>query len=176
MNLIPLRLCKYPLIGWAFDGSIDFPAQSTDSTDPSIACNIYKESVSRFDQAGFDLRSCNSNNKDLQTLMKQDNKYIEHDNSYDKVLGYRYNSDTDIIKLSKVKLNSIAKSKRAVLSQTAQIFDPLLFCAPLTVRGKTLVSSLWSEAKIENHWDEEISMEAQKIWTELSHDLDKLGQ
>ena len=78
------------------------------------------------------------------------------------------------MKLSKVKLKSIAKSKRAVLSQTAKIFYPLSFCAPVTVRGKTLVSSLWTEAKNENHWDEEISSEAQRIWTELSHDLDKL--
>ena len=80
------------------------------------------------------------------------------------------------MKLSKAKLNSIAKSKQAVLSQTAKIFDPLSFCAPVTVRRKTLVSGLWTEAKNENHWDEEISMEAQKIWTELSHDLDKLEQ
>ena len=74
--------------------------------------------------------------------MKQDKNYIEHDNPYDKVLGYRYNADADVMKLSKVKLNSIAKSKQAVLSQTAKIFDPLSFCAPVTVRGKNLVSSL----------------------------------
>ena len=148
----------------------------TTSDDVQKLTNVYKESISRFDQAGFDLRSCNTNNNDLRNLMKQDNKYIEHDNRYDKVLGYRYDSDKDIIKLSKVKLNPQAKSKRAVLSQTSKIFDPLSFCAPVTVRGKTLVSGLWAQAKGEDHWDEEISVEAQKNWSDLSQDLNNLEQ
>ena len=64
--------------------------------------------------------------------------------------------------------------KRTVLSQTSKVFDPLSFCAPVTVRGKTLVSSLWSKTRNENHWDKEISLDAQKIWTDLSVDLGKL--
>ena len=137
------------------------------SDDVQRLTNIYKERVSRFDQMGFDLRLCSSNHNDLRTLMKQNNKYIEHDHFFDNVLGYRYNSEADTIKLSKVKLKSIAKSKRAVLSQTAKIFYPLSFCAPVTVRGKTLVSNLWTEAKNENHWDEKISLEAQKYGQNL---------
>ena len=148
----------------------------TTSDDVQKLTNVYRESVFRFDQAGFDLRSCNTNSNDLRNLMKQDNKYIEHNNPYDKVLGYRYAVSTDTIKLSKINLNSLAKTKRAVLSQTAKVFDPLSFCAPVTVRGKTLVSNLWAEAKNKNHWDEEINVEAQKIWSNLSHDLNKLEQ
>ena len=146
----------------------------TTSNDVQELINVYHESVSRFGQVGFDLRSCNTNNSELRALMKQECNYITHNNQYDKVLGYRYDADIDIIKLSKSKLDSIAKSKRAVLSQTSKIFDPLSFCAPVTVRGKILVSSLWTTNKNDNHWDQEISAEAQKNWSELSEDLSKL--
>ena len=61
----------------------------TTGDDVQKLTNVYRESVSRFDQAGFDSRSCNSNNNDLRTLMKQDKKYIEHDNLFEKVLGYK---------------------------------------------------------------------------------------
>merc|ERR1712121_282502 len=94
----------------------------TTSNDVQELINVYQESVSRFDQVGFDLRSCNTNSNELRTLMKEDNKYIEHNNQNDKVLGYRYDAETDVINLSSSKLDSIAKSKRAVLSQTSKIF------------------------------------------------------
>ena len=97
----------------------------TTSNDVQELINVYQESVSRFDQVGFELRSCNTNNSEQRALMKQDGKYIEHHNQYDKVLGYRYDADNDKIKLSKSNLNSIAKSKWAVLSQTSKIFDHL---------------------------------------------------
>ena len=119
----------------------------TTSNDVQELINVYHESVSRFGQVGFDLRSCNTNNSELRALMKQECNYITHNNQYDKVLGYRYDADNDIIKLSKSKLDPIAKSKRAVLSQTSKIFDPLSICAPVTVRGKILVSSLWTTKK-----------------------------
>ena len=46
-------------------------------------------------EAGFDLRSWTSNNPMLRERMISDNKYIEHESPYEKLLGYKYSTKTD---------------------------------------------------------------------------------
>ena len=77
--------------------------------------------------------------------MQQDGKLIAHDCNFDKVLGYLYSPVSDIIKLNEAEIDETVNSKRGVLSQTAKVFDPLGLAAPVTVRGKTLISGLWEK-------------------------------
>ena len=48
------------------------------SNDVNQLINLYGESINRMDKGVFNLRSWNSNNKELQEIMKQDEKYVTH--------------------------------------------------------------------------------------------------
>ena len=71
-------------------------------------------------QGGFCLRSWNSNNKELQTIMKKD----EH-NNYEKVLGLKSFMESDCVQLSDSTLDPSTNTKRSILSQISKVFDPL---------------------------------------------------
>ena len=137
--------------------------------------DLYKTSASRLALGNFDLRSCNTNHETLKDLMSQDGRLVDHQCEFDKVLGYKYSPSRDVMKLSNCNLDEKANTKRAILSQTSSIFDPLSFVSPVSIRGKTLISSLWGKKPSKNHWDELVSEEAQKTWTTLSKDLSRLS-
>ena len=107
--------------------------------------------------------------------MKKDDKFITHGCEYDKVLGYKYSTTKDTMKLAPIKVDAGASTHRAFLSNFAGIFDMLYFTAPVTVRGKTLLSSLWNLRKTGGTWDKTISGEFQKTWTKLAPDLEGLS-
>ena len=96
--------------------------------------NLYKESVNRMAKGNFNLRSCNTNNEQLKNVMIQDNKYVEHGCTEKKVLGYKYNTETDTMQLADVKINCNVDTKQKVLSQMSKIFDPLSVALPVTVK------------------------------------------
>ena len=64
----------------------------------------------------FELRACNSNNENLRNLMINDGRFITHEQEFDKVLGYKYSSTKDIMKLANVKINAEANTHRKLLS------------------------------------------------------------
>ena len=107
--------------------------------------------------------------------MKKDGKFITHNCEYDKVLGYKYSSAKDTMKLAPIKVDAGASTHREFLSNFAGIFDMLYFTAPVTVRGKTLLSSLWNLRKTGGTWDKTVSGEFQKTWTKLAPDLEGLS-
>ena len=137
--------------------------------------DLYKTSAIRLAEGNFDLRSCNTNNDSLRNLMSQDVRLVEHGCEFDKVLGYKYSPSRDVMKLSNCKLDANANTKRTILSQTSKVFDPLSFVAPVSIRGKTLISSLWNKKPSKNHWDELVPEEARKTWTTLNKDLSRLS-
>lgn len=52
-------------------------------------------------------------------------------------------------------------TKRAILSATAQTFDPLGILSPITIIPKCLIQKLW---QLHLDWDEIIPAELQKMW------------
>ena len=44
-------------------------------------------------QGNFELRSCNTNLNTLKQIMIEDEKYVEHGQEVEKVLGYKYDTD-----------------------------------------------------------------------------------
>ena len=106
---------------------------------------LYKTAVVRLASFGFNLRSCNTNNETLRSTMEQDGKLVEHSCEFDKVLGYKYSPTRNIMTISHVDLNNKVNNKREILSESSKVFDPLGLVSPVTVRGKTLISSLWDK-------------------------------
>ena len=134
---------------------------------------LYETSIDRMGQGGFDLRSCNTNSEKLKQKMINDGKFVEHGCEYEKVLGYMYSPVKDVLRLAKSNINLmlILLTKRIILSQYAKVFDPLGLTAPVTVRGKTLLSSLWQKKSSDDHWDVKVGEEDSKAWNNLSNDL-----
>lgn len=63
-------------------------------------------------------------------------------------------------------------TKRDILSVIAQIFDPLGLLAPCVIVMKILLQQLWLEKL---SWDEQLSPEINKIWTEIIVNLSSLN-
>ena len=108
---------------------------------------FYQTSVDRMAQGGFDLRSCNTNSSKVKQQMIKDGKFVKHGCAYEKVLGYMYSPTTDVVKLAKVEINLMVNliTKIIILLQFSKTYDPLGFTSPVTVRGKTLILSLWQK-------------------------------
>ena len=150
---------------------------ATTHNDLSVLTDLYKTCVSRMDKYHFDLRSCNSNSESLRNIMIQDGKYVTHGCEFDKVLGYRYSAIGDKMKLATVNIDVKANTQRKLLSECPKIFDPLGFATPVTVRSKSLLSSLWSKRSGSGpHWDKVIASEDTKIWSKLAPELSKLSE
>ena len=63
-------------------------------------------------------------------------------------------------------------TQRAVLSFVASVFDPLGVFAPLTMRMRTLLKTIWG--KTGQQWDQEIKEEERNLflmWTDELNDL-----
>ena len=87
--------------------------------------NVYSECLDRMKQGGFCLRSWNSNNQELETIMRKDDSFAFHGNNYEKGLGLKYFMESDSVQLSDSTLDPSTNTKRSILSQISKVFDPL---------------------------------------------------
>ena len=102
---------------------------------------IDKMAVTRLREEIFSLRSCNSNSKELKALMEKDNSLIQHNSKFERVLGYNYDPNKDLLSITTSSINKGAKIKRSILAQSAKIFDPFTLYAPITVKLKLILRS-----------------------------------
>ena len=136
-------------------------------------CQLYSESVDRMKKGNFELQSCNTNSEKLRQMMIRDSTYVEHGCEFEKVLGYKYSPVKDVIKLADSNIDLILNlvTKRIILSQFSKVFDPLSLVAPVTIRGKILLSNIWKKKRSSDHWDEVVAEEDERTWSSLSKDL-----
>lgn len=90
---------------------------------------------------GFELRKFHSNIKSLSSK--------EEENNLATILGFKWDTISDNFHISYniQKIHNVL-SKRNVLSEIAQIFDPLGFCAPVTFKAKLFMQQLWSNKEL----------------------------
>lgn len=86
-----------------------------------------------------------------------------------KTLGIYWNSIQDRFNFAYTAQNCAIITKRVVLSELAQLFDPLGFLSPVLILGKIFMQELWL---LKQEWDEELppsySLQWQKYRKELS--------
>ncbi|XP_043279575.1 uncharacterized protein [Venturia canescens] len=63
-------------------------------------------------------------------------------------------------------------TKRIILSEIAQLYDPLGFLSPVTIRAKVLLQRLWLEKL---NWDDLVSTEVRNSWVAFRQELSHLG-
>lgn len=134
--------------------------------------NCFKKVCDRMKEGGFDMRSWSSNNPILLKEFEDNNCGTNHQNPYEKVLGYEYAPADDKIRVATpVFVASDAITKRKVLSCVSKIFDPLGLYSPVTVRSKLFLRKIWS-ANLS--WDQPLTEELLTEWNKLDKDLNGL--
>ncbi|XP_036317930.1 uncharacterized protein LOC118732911 [Rhagoletis pomonella] len=125
---------------------------------------IQKEISKHLQLFGFHLRkwlwNCDNITKNITTMGENEVIQIK-ENEAVKTLGLYWDPKKDQFQF-KINLGMPKKmTKRSILSQIAQIFDPLGWLSPITVVAKLYMQKLWIEKA---GWDEQLSDDLQNEW------------
>ena len=169
------------------------------------ALKMYTEAKSIMSQGGFNLRKWNSNSKPLlkkinevesdaskptdvsieNNVVEEDQSYVKtsldprtpEDESHVKVLGTRWNTETDELYFNFDDLlqyaNTLPVTKRSLLKITAKVYDPVGLLSPFTITMKVLFQDLCAE-KLD--WDDTLTGEAKDKWVLFLNHLKWLNQ
>ena len=112
----------------------------------SEAISYYNKALSIMKGAHFNLRSWASNSSRLMDQASRDK--VTDTNNPVNVLGLQWNTQADTLSLtfkSSIPSDSVTSliTKREVLKESSEVFDPLGLLFPVTVRVKIFMQSLW---------------------------------
>ncbi|UYV69429.1 hypothetical protein LAZ67_6003549, partial [Cordylochernes scorpioides] len=128
---------------------------------------------------GFKLRQWASNKPTILNTLQETDKStfyanVDRENTLGiNLLGINWNPRNDEIGLRKLEIIKNAPTKRNILSQMTKIYDPLGWFAPVMLKIKLMIQTLWA-AKLT--WDEPIPVRLQESWKALQNDLASLHQ
>ena len=127
----------------------------------------YTQAKHMMSQANFNLRSWASNCTSLQQIATID-KCIDT-NTTVHVLGLLWNTLTDILSLApkSLPLSNIV-SKRNILQDSAQIFDPLGWTTPIKIHAKILLQDKWQR---KCSWDVPLDDDITNRWLDIRSDI-----
>lgn len=105
---------------------------------------------------------CSNNENFFKTILKNDfNKiYDKSETNSNKVLGISWSPTSDYFTLTLPRIkNEFSTTKREVLSEIAQLFDPLGFIAPIIIVAKIWLSKI--------DWDDKLNSDLLSEWTKF---------
>ncbi|XP_046145385.1 uncharacterized protein LOC123988677 [Osmia bicornis bicornis] len=88
-----------------------------------------------------------------------------------KVLGIFWNPESDTLRFRVHEQQKAGRSKRAILSAIARLYDPLGLVAPVVITAKIIMQKLWS---LKCGWDEEVPSALLHEWTHFYSTLASL--
>lgn len=122
----------------------------------------------------FPLRKWVSNNVNIvQSLSSctNDSNFLQIGEST-KTLGLFWCYDADVLFYKITPPVSNSSTKRSILSNIAQIFDPLGLLAPCVVKIKILIQRIWSE---QLDWDQSVPLSIHTEWLRFKDQLSSLN-
>lgn len=123
----------------------------------SEALTIKKELIELMHKGCFSLHKWNSNVKLLDEERKNDTV---------SVLGVKWNKKSDSIIMSFDEITFHPQvSKATILSEIAQLYDPLGLCSPIVLVAKIFMQELWSEIDIT--WSNDLPDNLIQKWLEF---------
>ncbi|XP_015124516.1 uncharacterized protein LOC107046421 [Diachasma alloeum] len=90
-----------------------------------------------------------------------------YEDSETRILGLSWQPSSDNFFSSRTRDES-KHSKRNILSEIAQIYDPLGFLSPVVIRGKLLMQETWIRTL---GWEEEVPEQVAQCWKSVRNDL-----
>ncbi|XP_070163514.1 uncharacterized protein [Polyergus mexicanus] len=122
---------------------------------------IKQDIISILTSARFELRKWRSNGPGLGDHLSNESIFMLGEAT--KILGLWWNTATDTFHY-KLKLEIQQKiTKRCILANIAQIYDPLGWLGPVIVKAKIIMQRLW-QSKCD--WDETVNNEMRVMWTQ----------
>lgn len=86
-----------------------------------------------------------------------------------KVLGLKWSCTDDSLSCRGLKkITTTGVTKREIKKQTAQLFDPCGFFAPVVLPGKLIVQEIW---RLNLAWDEPVPEDIREKWSKVSQEL-----
>ncbi|XP_055848408.1 uncharacterized protein LOC129913631 [Episyrphus balteatus] len=142
---------------------------------------IQKELVELMQAGGFNLRKWTSNNQELLRCIPLEQRELgiielveNEEKTTIKTLGINWNPATDTFHFKvSIKNDSTKLTKRIILSKAAQIFDPLGWITPVTLRAKLIIQKLW---KSKVSWDDEVPETIATEWIKYQSEASALEQ
>ena len=133
----------------------------------------YTQSRDIMSQAKFNLRSWSTNSHQLKQVTMEDK--TSDSSTTVGLLGLRWNTSTDILSLATRQFPPVNTfvTKRDVLQASSQIFYPLGWVTPVTIKAKILLQEIW-QTKLT--WDEPLPTVIKEKWIAILADLQELPQ
>lgn len=131
--------------------------------------------------AGLQLRKWLTNDQELyprfKILVDEGNSVLKlGENETNKTLGICWDATSDNIKYSVKSVSNSSRNritKRSILSEISQIFDPLGLLGPIIITSKLLIQRLW-QAKIS--WDDNIPQTLENEWIKFRDNLQEIKE
>ncbi|XP_046599134.1 uncharacterized protein LOC124295050 [Neodiprion lecontei] len=123
----------------------------------------------------FPLSKWKSNHPDfIKTKSESPSSTESHEfhESTTKILGLAWQCAPDVLRFTGHTQPGAAITKRTILSETAQLFDPLGLICPVIVRAKILMQDLWS---LKVGWDDKLMPQMIHRWTTFRAELSELS-
>lgn len=114
-------------------------------------------------KGGFELRKWSSNIAEFDDELTQNEPTTS-------ILGVPWNRLTDqiLMSFSQIKLHNVI-TRANILSEIAQLFDPLGLCAPVVLTAKITMQKLWQLTNVS--WDDQLPDDIAQSWCEFRNQL-----
>ncbi|XP_071578007.1 uncharacterized protein [Temnothorax nylanderi] len=126
---------------------------------------------------GFPLSKWHATHQDVLTAVqaeKDQGSQIAFDDCTTKILGLKWLPHEDSFTFStRISSHTNHFTKRLVLSEVAQIFDPLGFASPVVIKAKMLLQELWLHKL---RWDEPLPSQLSSRWLIIRKELTSLSR
>lgn len=168
---------EFPLASSAISNDFYMDDIITGCNDIGAAITLHYQLEKIMAEFGFNLRKWCSNyaeiifNEPTEESMLNF-KINEETQDYVKTLGVYWLSSSDTFHFKVKEFSSTKITKRIVVSEAAQLFDPLGLVNPVIVVAKTFMQSLW---RLKLDWDEALPMELHGRWMHFRRQLVKLN-
>ncbi|XP_017788506.1 PREDICTED: uncharacterized protein LOC108571047 [Habropoda laboriosa] len=159
----------YPLASRVIvhDFYVDDLLTGTDSISDTIQLKTELDNILR--SSGFELRKWASNETSILSPQIVDSKQLQIvPDTAAKTLGLCWNFDQDILTFSVKNSANPRITKRTILSDISQIFDPLGLIGPATIQAKIILQELW---QLRVSWDESLPQHLHSQWNTFREEL-----
>lgn len=120
---------------------------------------------------GFTLQQVCVNDKNLEFSINGRNSAVDETC---KLFGLLWNTSGDLICCKDVKLDTVANTKRRILSTLHSIYDPLGIMLPTLNRARLFLHSLQLDSGLA--WDTELDLSKQKQWKLIARQFNSGGK
>ncbi|XP_055522910.1 uncharacterized protein LOC129717092 [Wyeomyia smithii] len=129
-------------------------------------------------KGGFPLRKWTSNQLSVLKGLSSEEIGTQSSIKFDtnetvKALGISWEPESDQFRFdSEIRRRNGPATKRSILSEISQLFDPLGLISPITIKGKMLMQRLWL---LPCAWDDEVPAEIAAYWNDFTAQLPKIA-